>query len=135
MGRRREGGEMSRSALFGALALGLLLALDARAAGDGAGSDWPYYGGDAGGMKYSALADINRGNVAALKLAWQWQTGEQPLAEYGTSPGMFETTPLVIDGVMYLSTPYNRVVALDAATGSERWSYDPQAYLDGQVPN
>ena len=71
----------------------------------------------------------------ALKLAWQWQTGEQPLAAYGTSPGMFEATPLVVGGVMYLSTPYNRVVALDAASGRELWAYDPEAYRDGQVPN
>jgi quinoprotein glucose dehydrogenase len=100
-----------------------------------ADQDWPYYGGDPGGMKYSALADINVGNVAGLRLVWQWQTGEQPLKDYGTSPGMFETTPLVAGGVMYLSTPYNRVVALDAASGRERWVYDPEAYRDGQVPN
>ncbi len=97
--------------------------------------DWPYYGGDPGGMQYSSLADVNAGNVAGLRLAWRWQTGEQPLAAYGTSPGMFEATPVVVEGVMYLSTPYNRVVALDAASGRERWSYDPEAYRDGQVPN
>ena len=100
-----------------------------------ADQDWPYYGGDPGAMHYSPLADIHAGNVARLKLAWQWQTGEQPLAEHGTSPGAFEATPLVADGVMYLSTPYNRVVALDAASGRELWAYDPQAYRDGQVPN
>jgi quinoprotein glucose dehydrogenase len=121
-----------------ALATAATLAACAGCAAAGAASadqDWPYYGGDPGGMKYSALADINAGNVASLKLAWQWQTGEQPLAAYGTSPGMFEATPLVADGVMYLSTPYNRVVALDAASGRELWAYDPEAYRDGQVPN
>lgn len=96
---------------------------------------WAWYGGDPGAQKYSSLADIDRGNVSGLSLAWAWRTGEAPLAEYGTSPGMFEATPLEIDGVLYFSTPYNRVIALDAASGRELWSYDPQAYRGGQVPN
>ena len=97
--------------------------------------DWPVYGGDAGSMHYSALADINVANVGSLELAWTWKTGEGPLPEHGTTPGIFEATPLVVDGVMYLSTPYNRVVALDPVSGRELWSYDPRAYDDGQVPN
>ncbi len=97
--------------------------------------DWPVNGGDPGAMRYSALKDINTGNVQRLRLAWQWQTQEAPMAQYGTSPGLFEATPLVIDGVMYLSTPYNRVVALEPTTGRQLWAYDPQAYLDGQPPN
>lgn len=97
--------------------------------------DWPAYGGAQGAPNYSTLRDINTGNVTQLRLAWQWQTGETPLKEFGTSPGMFQTTPIVIDGVMYLSTPYNRVVALDPATGRQLWSYDPRPYVDGQPPN
>jgi len=61
------------------------------------------------------------------------ETGEAPLAEFGTTPGAFENTPLMIDDVVYLSTPYNRVVALDAETGQEKWAFDPKAYEDGQV--
>ena len=118
-----------------ALAAAAALATSATASAASPDQDWPYYGGDAGGMKYSPLADIHAGNVAHLKLAWQWQTGELPLAAYGTAPGMFEATPVVTDGVMYLPTPYNRVVALDAASGRELWAYDPEAYRDGQVPN
>src|SRR5262249_17343180 len=97
--------------------------------------DWSYYGGDPGGRKYSTLTDIDRGNVTSLKLAWIWQTGETPYPQYRTSPGMFETTPLMVDGVLYLSTPYNRVIALDPRTGREVWHYDPRAYEAGQVPN
>ena len=97
--------------------------------------DWPYYGGDAGGLKYSAVADINGSNVAQLTLAWEWHTGEVPLAQYATTPGMFEATPVMVAGVLYLSTPYNRVVALDPESGRELWAYDPKAYLAGQVPN
>jgi len=119
--------------------LALIALASAAAQAVGAGhlpdQDWPYYGGDQGSLKYSTLSDINTANVAELKLAWQWHTGEEPLPAYGTSPGVFEATPVVVDGVMYLSTPYNRVVALDPASGREVWSYDPKAYLDGQVPN
>jgi quinoprotein glucose dehydrogenase len=97
--------------------------------------DWPFRGGDAGASQYSPLADIDTGNVVRLNLSWAWSTGEKPLPEHGVSPGMFETTPLMIDGTLYLTTPYNRVVALDPATGRERWAYDPRAYEEGQPPN
>lgn len=53
-----------------------------------------------------------------LKPAGEWKTGEQPLAEFKTMPGMFEAAPLMIGGVLCVSTPYNRVVAADAATGN-----------------
>ena len=55
--------------------------------------------------------------MSKLKVAWEWKTGEAPLPEFKTTPGNFEATPLMIGGVLYLSTPYNRVVALDAETG------------------
>lgn len=97
--------------------------------------DWPTYGGDPGETHYSRLDQINRANVRNLQVAWEWKTGEAPLPEFKTTPGAFEATPLMIGGVLYLSTPYNRVVALDPETGRERWSYDPEAYRDGQVPN
>jgi quinoprotein glucose dehydrogenase len=98
-------------------------------------TEWPYFGGDQAGTKYSPLTQINRDNVRNLKVAWEWHTNEKPLEQYHTTPGVFEVTPLMVDGTLYLSTPYNRVVALDPATGKERWSYDPKAYEDGQVPN
>jgi len=97
--------------------------------------DWPFYGGDQAGTKYSPLTDINRQNVSQLHVIWEWKTGEVPLDQFGTRPGMFEATPLMIDNVLYFSTPYHRVVALDADTGAEIWSYDPKSYQDGQPPN
>jgi quinoprotein glucose dehydrogenase len=97
--------------------------------------EWPFYGGDQGGTKYSPLININRNNVRKLQVAWQWKTGEKRIEEYKTFPGLFEVTPVMAAGTLYLSTPYNRVVALDPQTGGERWSYDPKAYADGQVPN
>src|SRR4051794_7482534 len=100
-----------------------------------ASSTWPFYGGDQGGSKYSTLDEINRNTVSKLKLAWEWTTGEKTMPEFKTRPGMFEVTPVMVDGTLYLSTPYNRVVALNAETGRVKWSYDPRAYEDGQVPN
>ncbi|MGE3277731.1 MAG: pyrroloquinoline quinone-dependent dehydrogenase [Vicinamibacterales bacterium] len=93
---------------------------------------WPVYGADQGASKFSALADIDRSNVSRLAVAWQWSPGETPLEQYGTTPGAFQATPLMLDGVLYVSTPYNQVAALDADTGAERWRYDPKAYEDGQ---
>ena len=97
--------------------------------------EWPVYGGDPGGTKASRLTDINQGNVGRLTVAWEWQPGDQPLDEFGTRPGNFQNTPLMIGNVLYVSTQYNRVVALDAETGQQKWAYDPRAYVDGQPPN
>jgi quinoprotein glucose dehydrogenase len=114
-----------------------LLALTALAniAGAQAGSEWPAWGGDLAATKYSTLTDINRGNVAQLSKAWEWATNETPNTAPRTRPGNFQATPLMIGDTLYLSTSYNRVVALDASTGREFWSYDPKAYLAGQPPN
>jgi glucose dehydrogenase len=90
--------------------------------------NWPVPGGDPGSMRYSPLTDINASNVKQLQLAWKWSTGEKPIPEKDVAPGGFEATPIVIDGVLYVSTPYNRVVALSAETGNELWSYDPESY-------
>ena len=97
--------------------------------------EWPYYGGDQGGSKYSTLIEIITKNVSGMLQAWMWKTGETPLEKYATRPGMFQNSPLMIDNVLYLSTPYNTVVALDAETGAAIWTYDPKAYEDGQPAN
>jgi quinoprotein glucose dehydrogenase len=95
--------------------------------------EWLYYGSDQGGSKYSPLADINPSNVSQLQIAWQWKHWETPLAEYKTIPGFFESTPLMIDGVLYVTTPYNSIAALDAESGRELWRFDGEAYKLGQV--
>jgi len=118
-----------------AIAVMLLAGGAIGAAPGGPAVEWPYYGGDQAGTKYSALADINASSVSSLAVAWEWSTGEKALDQFGTRPGNFQTTPLMIDNVLYLSTPYNRVVALDAETGAHLWSYDPKPYEDGQPPN
>jgi quinoprotein glucose dehydrogenase len=83
-------------------------------------SDWPTYGHDYGDSRYSPLAQITPANVARLKPAW---TFHMRPADYTRGFASSENTPIVIKDVMYVSTPYGRVVALDAATGKERWAY------------
>jgi quinoprotein glucose dehydrogenase len=95
--------------------------------------EWPYYGGDPGGSRYSSLTNINAQNVQRLEVAWQWKHFDARLAEYKTTPGSFESTPLMIDGVLYVTTPYNNIAALDAETGKELWRFDGEAYKLGQV--
>ena len=129
--RRREGG-VSRARLLAARGL-LLLAAAALLAGcaSAATREWPAYGRDTGGMRHSPLTRIDRANVKQLAPAWTYRTGE--LETYaGTrlaGKAAFEATPLMVDGALYLSTPTNRVIALDAATGAERWVYDPKLDL------
>ena len=72
-------------------------------------------------MRYSTLQQINRDNVAQLRPAWTYHTGELR----GRTGKTIECTPIVIDGVMYVTTGYLRVVALYAATGNEIWQFDP----------
>jgi quinoprotein glucose dehydrogenase len=129
----REGLQRGRHLL--ALAAFELTCASVFGAQSAADQDWPYYGADQAGSKFSPLRNVTAANVSSLKLVWEWRTGERPLPEYGTTPGAFEATPVVVDGTMFVSTPYNRVVAINPASGRELWSYDPQAYLDGQVPN
>jgi quinoprotein glucose dehydrogenase len=120
----------------------LVLAVAASGWSEDRKGDWPHWGGDPGAQKYSELVQIHRGNVSQLELAWVWKTGEKaipgprlPIPGNRVFPGNFEATPLVIDGVMYLSTSYNRVVALDPETGKPIWDYDPRTVEWGQAPN
>jgi quinoprotein glucose dehydrogenase len=92
--------------------------------------EWAHPGSEQSQTKYSAAADITPSNVDRLQLAWQWRPNERPLPN-GTQPGNFQTTPIMVDNVLYLSTSFNRVVALNAQTGAELWAFDPKAYLDG----
>ena len=87
-------------------------------------AEWPSYGNDAGGTRYSPLTQIDRGNVARLRVAWTYRTGETVIAPGPWAHYAFEATPLMVDGTLFVSTPYNRVIALDAETGNERWAWD-----------
>jgi quinoprotein glucose dehydrogenase len=80
---------------------------------------WSTYGGDPGGTHYSSLKQINKKNVTQLKVAWTYESHD----EFRGSE--IECSPIMVDGVLYVTTPKLRVVALDAATGVEKWSFDP----------
>jgi quinoprotein glucose dehydrogenase len=117
-----------RSLALSAWAIG-----SAAAAADDAG--WAYYGGTSGGTRYSLARQIDRGNVRDLTVAWRYSTGElkrrgpQLIANSST-----ETTPILIDGRLIFCTPFNRLIALDPATGRERWVMDAEVDLCHKLP-
>jgi len=108
------------------LCLVLLLADGPSGQQDG---DWPVYGRDAGGERFSPLDHIRRENVASLEVAWTFRTGDAYKPERGR-PTAFEATPLHVDDTLYLSTPLGRVIALDPVTGQPRWAFDGKAPRD-----
>jgi len=111
----------------------LMLACWLFAAGSGVfAQQWLHYGGDAGAQRYSPLKQVHRGNVGSLRVAWTYRTGELEAAPGSPYRLAFEATPLVVDGAMYFTTPFNRLIALDAETGKERWIFDPE--MDRQDP-
>ena len=114
---------MTRRLLLGAL---VLAAVGAGPAPRGSVADWPAYGRDAGGSRYSPADQITRENVRQLKVAWTYRTKEDPKQSVVGDKAAFEATPIVVDGTLYLSTPFDRVIALDPETGKERWTFDPQ---------
>ena len=91
--------------------------------------DWPFYGHDGGGQRFSPLKQLTPVNVDRLKVAWTFRTGDayQPKDD---KPTAFEATPLYIDGTLYLGTPLGRVMALDPVKGTELWAYDPHIDKD-----
>lgn len=89
-----------------------------------ADADWPAYDGNVNGNHYSSLSQINRSNVAQLKVAWRFDTGEK---------GGIETNPLIVGRVLYTFTPSLKVVALDGATGKPIWKFD--SGINGTQPS
>jgi quinoprotein glucose dehydrogenase len=91
-----------------------------------ADTNWPYYGGDAGGMRYSPLSQIKPENVSKLKIAWVFHTGDVSDGKHGKQRTGFETTPILIDGMLFFTTGFNRVIAVNPETGKLLWAYDPK---------
>lgn len=91
---------------------------------DSSSKQWPSYGRDYSNQRFSPATQINRNNVQNLALAWQYNSGIK---------ATFQATPIVSKGVMYLSLPFNHVVALDAKTGRQLWRYDHQRRADWKL--
>jgi len=96
---------------------------------DEANLGWGAYGKDPGGTRYSAAAQINRENVDKLKVAWTYRTGANDVQTELIRKAAFEATPILVRDRLYLSTPYNHVIALDPGTGEKVWEYDPGVNL------
>ena len=99
-----------------------------RAEGASATADWSAYAHDAGGTKYSPAAAIDRTNVSRLVPVWSYRTGDYGL---GAATVRDETTPIFVDGVLYASTPFGGVRALDPTSGRELWAFDSELDLAG----
>jgi quinate dehydrogenase (quinone) len=100
--------------------------------GERGAGEWHYAGGEPGGSRFSPLKQIHTGNVHSLKRAWTYHMGEttRPHASLPDRlAAAFESTPLVVDGNLYFSTPSHCVIALDAESGEQIWKFDPQAAL------
>lgn len=92
-----------------------------------AGDDWTEWGGDKAGRRFSALSDITPANVSGLEVAWTYHVGANP----DGANSSLAVTPLKVGDSIYLCTPFNDIVALDAETGAERWRYQANARLEG----
>jgi quinoprotein glucose dehydrogenase len=121
---------VTRTGMVGSMALACASILPILiAASDPTADGWSVYGHDPGGMRFSPLHQITRENVSRLRVVWTAHTGD---VSDTTLPGWqdrkrsaFENTPILIDGALYVTTPFNRVLALDPQTGAQRWAYNP----------
>ena len=104
---------------------------------DRAFGEWRHYGGDRGHNRYSSLNQINRATIKNLKIVWRWESVDAEVFKANPTlrPGAFKPTPLMISGVLYTSTCFSQVAAIDAGTGKTIWVYDPKSYLNGRPAN
>ena len=94
---------------------------------------WPNYSGSLASEKYSPLDEINSSNLDELMIVWRWSSPDNALSAFQNTA--FEATPLMVDGVLYTSTSFSQVVAINASDGTSIWTYDPQAYKYARPPN
>ena len=110
-----------------ALVCGTAVAWSQATSNGGTNVDWPVYRGDPKGNQYSPLAEIHAANVHTLQPAWEYRAGD------ANQRSTLHVNPIVVNGVMYITTPSLKAVALNAATGRELWVFDPAKYNNGNV--
>ncbi|MDB6001844.1 MAG: glucose dehydrogenase [Rhizobacter sp.] len=141
--RTRRGGVLALWAVVGATAIaglfaaftdthvhpGTLAMNDVVTLAEGQGpertGDWPSWGGTSFGDRYSAAAQITPKNIGDLKVAWSVNTGDKRGPDDPTET-TDENTPLKLGNTLYVCTPHSRVIALDATTGAQKWTFDPK---------
>src|SRR5579862_2916333 len=117
----------TRVVLVGVFMLALFLTVPPPASAQTAPeTGWPTYGNDPGGTRYSPAKQIDLANVSQLKVAWTYRTGALPNDAELDKKAAFEATPILVDGKLFLSTPYDHVIALNAVTGAKLWEFDPK---------
>lgn len=105
-------------------------------------ADWPSYGADSASSKYTALEQITAANVSALQARWSWASPDNPTVldnhakeNFTATPGGYKVTPIAIDGVLYVSTSFGRVAAIDGSSGEQLWVFDSKAWEAGRPAN
>jgi quinoprotein glucose dehydrogenase len=129
---------MGRWKLVAALAVLVLVAACSKAPSPVARApdvDWPFYGGDAGGQRYSTAAQITPANVRELAPAWTYATGEAVRNAKNLKHASFENTPILAGGRLYICSQFDAVSAVDPGTGKELWSHDPKVDPKVRYPN
>jgi glucose dehydrogenase len=103
----------------------------------GTATEWLSYGGDKASSKYAPLAQIGSDNFNRLQVAWTWRSADEEVgnANPQLKTWVWEATPLMAGGVLYVSTSLSQVAAIDAATGKTRWVYDPETWKGGTPSN
>jgi quinoprotein glucose dehydrogenase len=125
-----EFGRRGRLAILGLCGLWIGCGPPQLAPAGGPPVGWPVYGGDAGGTRYSALAEITPANVGRLERVWEFHTGDRVSEALADRNHAFQATPILLGDTLYFCTPRSWVIALDAETGVERWRFDPKVDLD-----
>jgi quinoprotein glucose dehydrogenase len=101
-----------------------------------AAAGWPHYGADAGGTRYSPAGEITAQNVTGLRRAWTYHTGDAARRNPALMKGIkFQTTPILVDDALVFCTPFSAVIAVDPATGREKWRFDPGVATDRRPAN
>jgi quinoprotein glucose dehydrogenase len=121
----------STYALLACLALLSLSIANALAAEPG----WMFYGGDAGGQRYSAAKQITPANVRDLQVAWTYSTDDLKTKGDAMKRASFEDTPILAEGRLYVCSPFNEVAALDPGSGKQLWRFDPRLDIKIRYPN